>query len=53
VTRASFLDTPGLATDLEAEFGPDAAQFVPVSYKDDFAVVRRIDDTLGASTDGP
>lgn len=51
--RASFLEPPGGAADLEAEFGPDAAQFVPVSYKDDFAVVRRIDDTLGASHDVP
>lgn len=33
---------------LEGEFGPTGRrQFVPVSYRDDFALVRRIDDDLG------
>ncbi len=35
-------------TPLQAEFAPDGAtKFVPVSYKDDWSLVRRIDDALG------
>ncbi len=46
--RKTLLEFAWAGTGLETAFGSDATQFVPVSYKDDFAVIRRIDDTLGS-----
>lgn len=51
--RGAFLEFAWPGTSLETAFGPDATQFVPVSYKDDFAVIRLIDDAHGASYDLP
>ncbi len=45
--KASLLEFKFAGTGLEKEFGANVTRFVPVSYKDDFIVVRRIDDTLG------
>jgi phosphonate transport system substrate-binding protein len=45
--RAALLEFPWAGTGLEKQFaGTDATKFVPLSYKDDFAVIRKIDESL-------
>lgn len=51
--RGALLEFAWAGTGVEREFSPDATQFVPVNYKDEFAVIRRIDDTLGQSHQMP
>jgi phosphonate transport system substrate-binding protein len=45
--RGALLEFSWNGTGLDKVFGSDATRFVPVAYKDDFAIVRRIDDALG------
>jgi len=46
--RAAILDSDWKGTGMETEFGPaNQTRFVPVNYKDDWALVRRIDDGIG------
>ncbi len=46
--RDGLLDFRWAGSGLEREFSPTGRRrFVPVTYKDDFALVRRIDDDLG------
>lgn len=46
--RAALLDFRFKGASLEAEFAPSGAdRFVPVSYKNDYALIRRIDDAVG------
>lgn len=48
--RQAFLEYSWKDTSLEKEFGAmGAAKFVPVSYKQDFALIRRIDDAFRKS----
>jgi phosphonate transport system substrate-binding protein len=51
--RTTLLEFEWAGTGLEAALGSDATKFVPVSYKDDFAIVRRIDDTYGSAYERP
>jgi phosphonate transport system substrate-binding protein len=45
--RAALLEFPWAGTGLEKQFaGTDATKFVPLNYKDDFAVIRKIDESL-------
>ena len=45
--RQAFLDFSWKDTGLEKQFGASGAtRFVPVSYKQDFALVRRVDDSF-------
>jgi phosphonate transport system substrate-binding protein len=45
--RAAILEFAWANTGLEKQFaGTDATKFVPLSYKDDFAVIREIDKSL-------
>lgn len=39
-------------TGLEGEFGPDATKLVAVDYKDNFAIVRQIDQVLAGARKG-
>jgi phosphonate transport system substrate-binding protein len=49
VTR-TFKDFNWSGTGLEREFAPSGVtSFVPVRYKDDWALVRRIDDAMGTT----
>lgn len=51
--RRAFLDYPWKDTQLEKQFGPSGAtRFVPISYKQDFALVRRIHDSFRRSPSG-
>lgn len=46
--REAFFNFDWSGTGLESEFASSGVQqFVPVSYKDDWALIRRIDDTVG------
>jgi phosphonate transport system substrate-binding protein len=46
--RGAILDFDWKATGLEKEFASaNQTRFVPVNYKDDWALVRRIDDNIG------
>jgi phosphonate transport system substrate-binding protein len=46
--RAAILDFDWKGTGLEKQFGPsNETRFVPVDYKNDWALVRRIDDSIG------
>jgi phosphonate transport system substrate-binding protein len=47
--RATLLEFDWTDTGLAMEFGPEAVKFVPVSYKDDWANMRRIDDVIAAA----
>lgn len=44
--RTTLLEFDWKGTGLEKEFGPEATQFVPVNYKDDWANIRRIDQAI-------
>jgi phosphonate transport system substrate-binding protein len=45
--REALLSFDWSGTTVETEFAGSADRFVPVSYKNDFALVRRIDDAVG------
>ncbi len=46
--RAAILDFDWKGTGLEKEFGAsNQTRFVPVDYKNDWALVRRVDDSIG------
>jgi phosphonate transport system substrate-binding protein len=46
--RGAILDFDWKGTGLEKEFGPsNQTRFAPVDYKNDWALVRRIDDSIG------
>ena len=46
--REAFRSFDWKGTTLETEFAPTGVvKFIPLSYKDDFALVRRIDDAMG------
>jgi phosphonate transport system substrate-binding protein len=48
--RAALIDFPWKGSGLEKQFaGTGAAKFVPINYKDDFAVIREIDGALVGS----
>lgn len=49
--KAVLLEFNWDGTGLEKEFGPDAVKFVPVSYKDDWANIRRIDQVIADARD--
>lgn len=44
--RETLLKFDWKGTGLEKEFGPETSKFVPVSYKDDWANTRRIDQVI-------
>ncbi len=44
--KATLLEFNWDGTGLEKEFGPEATKFVPVNYKNDWANIRRIDQTI-------
>ncbi len=46
MVRGAFFEYSLKDSDLKEQFGPDAARFVPVIYKQDFALVRRINDAF-------
>jgi len=48
--RAALLDFQWKGTGLENLFGPSGqTKFIPVNYKNDWALVRRIDDAIGSA----
>jgi phosphonate transport system substrate-binding protein len=48
--RAILIDLSFTGTSMEKEFAPSGVDRLrPTSYKDDFAIVRRIDDALGST----
>lgn len=52
--RQAFLEYPWKDSALEKQFGTTgSAKFVPISYKQDFALVRRIHDAFRASPVAP
>jgi phosphonate transport system substrate-binding protein len=52
--KESFVGFTWEGTALETEFAEgDQNAFVPVNYKDDWSLVRRIDDAMGAVYVGP
>ena len=46
--KQTFKDFKWEGTGLEKEFGAtEVTAFVPVNYKDDWSLIRRIDDAMG------
>jgi phosphonate transport system substrate-binding protein len=48
--KAALLQFTWSGTGLEKQF-PDASRFVPISYKTDFELIRRIDDSVKSVPD--
>lgn len=47
--RDFLLSSDWKATGLDVVLGPDSVKFVPINFKDDFALVRKLDDDTGVT----